>query len=138
MSFSVGDYEHRDLKLGLLGGAAALAVGGVGYGLSRVEDFFRAADKHARVVSMVKRKHTRGWKGEGVKKRARTVAAARRIVRAAVVPGITRMVGNYGRYQGLGQEKKFHDLAIDDAVITAALVIQKDSLNLIAQGTSES
>ncbi len=55
-------------------------------------------------------------------------------------PGYDRTGGFYGRYAGSGGgEQKFHDVDVDDAVVTAAGTIQNTgSVNLIAQGTSES
>lgn len=64
-----------------------------------------------------------------------------------IVPGITRRAGYWGRFgprrgryaNGRGAvELKFHDLDIDDAVITAGGVIVEDSVVGIAQGVTES
>jgi hypothetical protein len=64
--------------------------------------------------------------------RARTVAAAR----AMVVPGFTRLEGNYGRYLQ-GGELKYLDTVITHATVsdTGSLT---ESLNNIPEGTSES
>ena len=52
--------------------------------------------------------------------------------------GYYRRTGYYGRFNS-GGELKFHDVAVDDAVIaTGANVIAAGSVNLIAQGVTES
>lgn len=51
--------------------------------------------------------------------------------------GYTRTSGFYGRYAGPSAELKFHDVDLDDAVIAAGGAITS-SINLIAQGTTES
>ncbi len=51
--------------------------------------------------------------------------------------GYLRQSGFYGRYSGRGGELKFHDLAVDDAVIAAGGTVST-SFNLIAQGVTES
>ncbi len=51
--------------------------------------------------------------------------------------GFQRVGGYYGRYAN-GGEKKFFDLDIDDAAIAAGATIVIDSVNKIAQGTTES
>ncbi len=58
-------------------------------------------------------------------------------------PGFARTGGYYGRFKGrrasgLAPELKFHDLAIDDAVIATGGTIVEDSCNGIAQGVTES
>lgn len=50
--------------------------------------------------------------------------------------GMTRRVGNYGRY-GIAGELKFHDLDVD-ASPTLLIGAVTDSINLIAQSTTES
>lgn len=70
--------------------------------------------------------------------------SARGIIIPHVVPGYTRDVGFYGRYNqsvprgggcGLASEKKFHDLDLDDAVIASTVGVT-GSINVIAQGTT--
>lgn len=54
-----------------------------------------------------------------------------------VDPGYTRVSGFYGRYNGPGQrELKFHDVTVQDNVVTATAAIT-DSLIKIAQDTTE-
>ncbi len=55
-------------------------------------------------------------------------------------PGFNRTGGYYGRYnRSPGDELKFHDIDVDDAVVTAAGTIQNTgSVNLIAEGTTQS
>ncbi len=63
---------------------------------------------------------------------------SRRRTSRAVVPGYTRTSGFYGRFSGQkGGELKFHDVDLDDAVIAAAGTVTP-SINLIAQGVTES
>lgn len=50
--------------------------------------------------------------------------------------GYHRVGGYYGRYRGGPGEVKFHDIDIDDAVITAGVNVT-DSVNKIAQDTTE-
>ncbi len=60
--------------------------------------------------------------------------------RKSFVPGKDRTGGFYGRYttaSGAPGELKFHDLTIDDAVVSGAGTIGA-SFNLIAQGVTES
>ncbi len=52
------------------------------------------------------------------------------------VPGFNRTSGFYGRY-GKGGELKFHDVDLDDATVAAGAIVTP-SINLIAQGTTES
>ncbi len=59
------------------------------------------------------------------------------VVNPIVVPGFTRSGGFFGRF-GVGGEMKFHDLAVDDTAIATGGTIASLSLNLIAQGTTES
>ncbi len=69
----------------------------------------------------------------GTRKRAykqRTRISARR-------KGYGRTSGYYGRYTGPSQELKFHDLDIDDAAVAAGATVAIDSVNKIAQGTTE-
>lgn len=54
----------------------------------------------------------------------------------SVTPGRTRIGGFYGRYAPAGSEMKFHDVAVNGAIATGGLIVP--SLNLIAQGTTES
>lgn len=51
--------------------------------------------------------------------------------------GFDRTGGFFGRF-AQGQELKFHDLDIDDAVVAGPGTIARDSCNLIAQGVTES
>lgn len=54
-------------------------------------------------------------------------------------PGSARVSGYYGRFSGANPELKFHDIDVDDAVIATGGTIQNTgSINLIAQGTTES
>lgn len=57
--------------------------------------------------------------------------------RRAFVEGRDRVGGFYGRYAGRGGETKFHDVALNDAVVAAGLNVTA-SVNLIAQGITES
>lgn len=67
------------------------------------------------------------------KSRPATVQRARDVV----VPGITRTTGYYGQFnQGTASELKFHDVDLDDAVITAAGTVTA-TINIIAQGVTE-
>lgn len=52
--------------------------------------------------------------------------------------GKMRVGGFYGRYKSAGAELKFHDITIDDALISASGEIVEDSCNEITQGTTES
>ncbi len=52
-------------------------------------------------------------------------------------PGRDRVGGFYGRFAGRGGELKFHDVDLDDAFIATGGNVTA-SINLIAQGTSES
>ncbi len=62
----------------------------------------------------------------------------RRRTTRAVVPGYTRTSGFYGRFSGTrGGELKFHDVDFDDAVVSSSGTVTA-SINLIAQGTTES
>ncbi len=56
--------------------------------------------------------------------------------RRYVVAGVTRTGGFYGRFSN-GGELKFHDVDLDDAVISATGTVTA-SVNLIAQGVTES
>ncbi len=55
----------------------------------------------------------------------------------AFVPGRDRVGGYYGRFAGTRGELKFHDVDLDDAVVATVGTITP-SINLIAQGTTES
>ncbi len=57
--------------------------------------------------------------------------------RGRVARGFTRRGGYYGRYNLGAGEQKFHDVDLDDAVISSNGAIT-DSINLIAQGVTES
>lgn len=59
------------------------------------------------------------------------------VIAPIVVPGFTRTGGFFGRFSGAGGELKFHDIDLDDAVVTTGAAIT-DSINKIAQGTQES
>ncbi len=77
-----------------------------------------------------KRRQTKGVYGaKGTFKKPRA--------QRAVVPGITRQVGYYGRYGPNSGEKKFWDVSVNDASISQAGTVV-DSLNELVQGTSES
>ncbi len=54
--------------------------------------------------------------------------------------GKMRISGYYGRYNKRAStgELKFHDLIVDDTVVSGAGAIDNPSINLIAQGTTES
>lgn len=80
-----------------------------------------------------KRKKTQAHARESLKAQRRGKARTR-----AVVPGVTRTAGFYGRYAGADAELKFHDLDIDDPVVAANDTIVAPSCNLIAQGVTES
>jgi len=62
--------------------------------------------------------------------------------RKRIVPGYTRSVGNYGRYNqrltGLGPEKKFFDTALSFNIDATGEVPTGCQLNLIPQGDTES
>ncbi len=76
-----------------------------------------------------KRKRTNG--GRAAVRRRRVVAPAQR--------GFARIGGYYGRFSGsrAGVEWKFHDVDLDDALISAAGTITP-TINIIAQGVTES
>ncbi len=59
--------------------------------------------------------------------------------RGRVARGYTRRAGYFGRYPygGAGGELKFHDVDLDDAVVSSNGAIT-NSINLIAQGVTES
>lgn len=52
------------------------------------------------------------------------------------IPGVDRTGGFYGRYSGRSSELKFHDVDLDDAVISELATITA-SVNLIGQGVAE-
>jgi len=53
-------------------------------------------------------------------------------------PGKDRVGGYYGRYSGRNAELKFHDVAIDDAVVSATGTVQNaGTINVIPQGVGE-
>ncbi len=56
--------------------------------------------------------------------------------RKAFTPGRDRTAGFYGRYSGPQGELKFHDVDLDDAVITAGGQITA-TINIIPQGVTE-
>lgn len=59
--------------------------------------------------------------------------------RRRVVPGFTRIGGYYGRFAKGSGETKFHDLlTVDGAMTTGGTLTDIPSINLIAQGTTES
>ncbi len=73
------------------------------------------------------------------KRHQASVSKARAVVRGQA-RGYVRDAGYYGRFARSGAsvgELKFHDLDIDDAVVSATGSITALSCNLIAQGTSE-
>lgn len=57
--------------------------------------------------------------------------------RRTFVPGRDRVGGYYGRFSGRGGELKFLDSTIVDAIVATAGSIE-DSINLVAQGVTES
>ncbi len=61
---------------------------------------------------------------------------------STVIPGVTRQVGYYGRYdqQQMARELKFHDIDVNQtaADLSGGVILNTSSINLIAQGTSES
>lgn len=59
--------------------------------------------------------------------------------RGAIVPGVTRQAGYYGRYNRPNQtsEKKFFDGTRAIQVLTAAGIVLNPSLNIIVQGVTE-
>ncbi len=76
-------------------------------------------------------------------KRKRSYTAKRGGTRSAITKRQRGFVRTSGFYRGNGvvasKELKFHDIAITDAVVAAAGAIQNSgSVNLIAQGTTES
>ncbi len=72
---------------------------------------------------------------------ARAPAGTMRKKRKVFVPGADRVGGYYGRYAGAGGavsgERKFHDVDLDDNVISSGGTVT-DSINKIAQGVTES
>jgi hypothetical protein len=53
--------------------------------------------------------------------------------------GYYRRSGYYGRFQDTGAEMKFHDVDVDDAAVaTNGSILNSGSVNLIAQGVTES
>ncbi len=60
----------------------------------------------------------------------------RRMSGPSVIPGKTRVGGYYGRYAGRDGELKFHDVDLDDAIVSATGTMTA-SINLIPQGTTE-
>ena len=77
----------------------------------------------------------------------RKLAAARRLrstktniyPTSAIVGGITRQVGYYGRFSGLPTgELKFHDIDVDDTTVSATgEILNGGTVNIIPQGTTE-
>ncbi len=57
--------------------------------------------------------------------------------RVTFKPGVDRTGGYYGRYSGRSGELKFHDVSLDDAVVSATGTIT-DSVCKIGQGVTES
>ncbi len=68
-------------------------------------------------------------------RRGKRTPYGRGVARASFRKGYTRTAGYYGRYTS-GGELKFFDLDLDDAVIAATGTVT-DSINKIAQGTTE-
>ncbi len=68
------------------------------------------------------------------------VAPPARRARRAFVPGRDRVGGYYGRYRqgGGGAELKFHDVDLDDAVVANNGDAVTPTINIIAQGVTES
>ncbi len=65
----------------------------------------------------------------------------KRRISSLVVPGYTQSHGYYGRFGSSREnpaEHKFHDVTVNDAVMAVDGVLQANSLNLIAQGITES
>lgn len=67
------------------------------------------------------------------KRRALTRTKTKRFI-----PGVDRTGGFYGRYSGRSGELKFHDVDLDDAVVATDGSAVTASINLIAQGITES
>lgn len=70
-----------------------------------------------------------------------TAGRARRVVRFGrkFRKGYNRTGGYYGRYSGKNAELKFHDIDVDDGSIAQnGTILNAGSINLIAQGTTES
>ncbi len=58
--------------------------------------------------------------------------------RRRFTPGRDRVGGFYGRYAGAGAELKFHDVEIDDAIVSATGTVQNaGTVNVIPQGVTE-
>ncbi len=57
--------------------------------------------------------------------------------KALFVPGVDRTGGFYGRYSGRNAELKFHDVDLNDAVVSNTAAVTP-TINIIAQGVTES
>lgn len=104
-------------------GARELSCKTTGYGCDK------------KVTSMASRKRSYSTAGSAPytpAKRARVSA------RVPIVPGYTRRVGNYGRYQGPNAEKKYFDTALSFSFDTTGEVPASGQLALIPQGDTES
>ncbi len=73
-------------------------------------------------------------RGVGYKKSA-MIKSRRRAALGRFRPGADRVGGYYGRYSN-GGELKFHDVDLDDAVVSQAATVT-DSINKIPQGITE-
>lgn len=86
------------------------------------------------VAKLKRSQSSRAYMASAAKRRKLTIAQRR----GMAVPGYTRSVGNYRRF-GPGGELKFHDVDIDDAVISAAgTILNGGTINVIQQGVTES
>ncbi len=71
-----------------------------------------------------------------ITRRRQAAITKRKLSQMVAMPGFTRTTGFYGRYAPGTGELKFHDVAVDDAVVPTAGAIL-DSINLIPQGVTE-
>ncbi len=103
----------------------------------------RLYNTHPSQWGMLKRKRTGYSAGASSLAVLRPYAKPyKRSRKTTVVPGVSRIGGFYGRFSGTrgkgGGELKFHDIEVDDAVVAAGATLVTDSINKIAQGTTES
>ena len=87
------------------------------------------ARRHRSFKARLPRVPLRSFKGALARVRKRRKGAYRR--------GYMRTAGFYGRFAGPSAELKFHDLAVDDAVVAVNGTIIDNSVNNIPQGTTE-
>ncbi len=78
-----------------------------------------------------------GWRQIGRNQWVTTGKQARRNGRKTFRKGYDRTGGFYGRMSS-GREMKFHDVDVDDVAVAAGGTISASSVNLIAQGVTES